>query len=231
MKKIKNITKLSLLAVVITISSCSDFLNVNKDPNRVTGDNVTPDLIFTQAENAVGRRQATRFVFLNNWMGYWGRSGTFIVEQEETTYKIANTFPENNWDQAYDILMDLNQVKIKALAANDSVLAGASMVLSVKLWQETVDMFGAVPYSKAFDVSNPTPKYDKASDIYADLLVLSKGFNLIKQLPIFIKPLLQFLQIPTLFLVEVEVRQMQFKCGISWRIPFGYAYYCVSQIY
>ncbi len=184
MKKIKNITKLSLLAVVISISSCSDFLNVNKDPNRVTGDNVTPDLIFTQAENAVGRRQATRFVFLNNWMGYWGRSGTFIVEQEETTYKIANTFPENNWDQAYDFLMDLNQVKIKALAANDSVLAGASMVLSVKLWQETVDMFGAVPYSKAFDVTNPTPKYDKAADIYADLLVqLDKAVSYLHKTP------------------------------------------------
>ena len=172
MKKIKNIVMLSLLAVVLATSSCSDFLDVNKDPNRVTGDNVTPDLIFTQAENAVGQRQATRFVFMNNWMGYWGRSGTFIVEQEETSYKIANTYAEPNWDQAYNILFDLYQVKTKAFATKDSVLAGASIVLSVKLWQETVDQFGAIPYSKAFDsAGNPTPAYDKASDIYANLLV------------------------------------------------------------
>lgn len=172
MKKIKNIMMLSLLAVVFATSSCSGFLDVNTDPNRVTGDNVTPDLIFTQAENAVGTRQASRFVFLNNWMGYWARSGTFIVEQEETSYAIANTFPENNWDQAYNILFDLNQVKTRAIANNDSVLAGASMVLSVKLWQETVDQFGAIPYSQAFDyVKNPRPAYDKAPDIYKDLLV------------------------------------------------------------
>ena len=171
MKKIKNIVKLSLLAVVMVTSSCSDFLDVNKDPNRVTGDNVTPDLIFTQAENAIGRRQATRFVFMNNWMGYWGRSGTFIVEQEETSYQIANTFPETNWDQAYDILFDLSQVKAKALASKDSVLAGAATVLSVKLWQETVDQFGAIPYSKALDYTNPTPAYDQPAAIYADLLV------------------------------------------------------------
>jgi hypothetical protein len=172
MKKIKNIVMLSLLAVVFATSSCSDFLNINTDPNRVTGDNVTPALIFTQAENAVGQRQATRFIFLNNWMGYWSRSGTFIVEQEETTYKASNTFSETNWDQAYNILFDLNQVTTRALAANDSLLAGASMVLSVKLWQETVDQFGAIPYSQAFDYANyPQPIYDPAATIYADLLV------------------------------------------------------------
>ena len=172
MKKIKNIVMLSLLAVVLATTSCSDFLNINTDPNRVTGDNVTPNLIFTQAENAVGRRAAIRFVFLNNWMGYWSRSGTFIVEQEETTYKATNTFSENNWDDTYNILFDLNQVKTRALAANDSVLAGAAMVLSVKLWQEAVDQFGDIPYTQTFDyLKYPTPTYDKATDIYADLLV------------------------------------------------------------
>ena len=172
MKKIKNIVMLSLLAVVLATTSCSDFLNINTDPNRVTGDNITPNLIFTQAENAVGRRAALRFVFLNNWMGYWSRSGTFIVEQEETTYKATNTFSETNWDDAYNILFDLNQVKTRALAANDSVLAGAAMVLSVKLWQETVDQFGSIPYTQTFDyLKYPTPTYDKATDIYADLLV------------------------------------------------------------
>src|ERR1035437_8500482 len=170
MKKIKNIVMLSLLAVVLATSSCSDFLDVNTDPNHATTGNITPDLIFSQAENAVGRRQANRFIFLNNWMGYWSRSGTFIVEQEETTYKVANTFPEGDWDQAYDILMDLNQVKTRALANKDSVLTGASMVLSAKLWQETVDQFGSIPYSKTFDyLNNSRPAYDKATDIYADL--------------------------------------------------------------
>ena len=171
MKKIKNIMLLSLLAVVLSTTSCSDFLNVNTDPNRVTDANITPDLIFTQAENSVGVRQASRFVFMNNWMGYWGRSGTFVVDQMETTYQIDNSFTENNWDQAYNILFDLYQTKTKAIAAKDSVLAGASIVLSVKLWQETVDQFGDLPYTQAFNYAKyPQPVYDKASAIYTDLL-------------------------------------------------------------
>jgi len=185
MKNIKNIIKLSLLAVVVATSSCSDFLDVNKDPNRVTDSNITPQLIFTQAENAIGTRQATRFVFMNNWMGYWARSGSFIVEQEETTYKVTSTFTEGNWDQAYNILFDLYKVKSLALTANDSVLAGASIILSTKLWQETVDQFGAIPYSQAFDhLKYPTPVYDPAATIYADLLVqLDKAISYLQATP------------------------------------------------
>jgi hypothetical protein len=148
MKKIKNIMLLSLVAVVLSTTSCSDFLNVNTDPNRVTDINVTPNLIFPMAENEVGVRQGTEFVFL-----------------------IDNSFTETNWDLAYNTLYDLNQTRTKAIAAGDSVLAGASIVLSVKLWQETVDQFGALPYKQAFDYAkHPTPAYDKAADIYTDLL-------------------------------------------------------------
>jgi len=171
MKRNKNIFLL-LIAVLLTASSCNKFLDVNDDPNRVTDKNVTPNLIFTQAENAVGYRQAARFIFLNNWMGYWSRSGTFIVEQEETTYKISSTFPEANWNYTYNTLFDLYLTKTKALAVGDSVLAGSAMVLSAKLWQEMVDQFGNIPYTKAFDYTiNPHPVYDDASAIYADLLV------------------------------------------------------------
>jgi hypothetical protein len=172
MKKIKYILAIGVVALGMATSSCTNFLDVNKNQNQITDDNITPDLIFTQAENAIGTRQASRFVFLNNWMGYWGRSGTFIVEQEESTYKATATFPETNWDQAYDILYDLYLTKTKALAIKDSVLVGASMILSAKLWQETVDQFGDIPYNQAFqNLKYPQPQYDKATDIYADLLV------------------------------------------------------------
>lgn len=172
MKNIKKIKMLSFIAVVLASTSCSDFLNVNTDPNRVTDNNITPDLIFTQAENAIGSRQASRFVFLNNWMGYMSRSGTFVVDQTETTYQIDNSFTEANWDEAYDILFDLNQAKTKAIAAKDSILAGASIVLSVKMWQETVDLFGDIPYTQAFNYAKyPQPVFDKSSAIYTDLLL------------------------------------------------------------
>lgn len=172
MKRIKNILKLSLIATVFVTSSCSGYLDVNENPNAVTDKNVTPELIFPQTQTAMANRLASRFVFLNNWMGYWARSGSFIPEQEETTYKVTNTFTETNWDNAYNILFDLDQVKKLSLAKDDKFLAGAATVLSVKLWQEVVDLYGDVPYTQAFDYENyPRPAYDSAQFVYNDLLV------------------------------------------------------------
>ncbi len=53
----KYLNRQLLFAITITslvISGCSkEYLNVNNDPNRVTDDNITPELLFTQAATTV----------------------------------------------------------------------------------------------------------------------------------------------------------------------------------
>ncbi|HEY2726783.1 MAG TPA: hypothetical protein VGI61_06395, partial [Parafilimonas sp.] len=45
------------ITIIILASGCSkNYLDVNNDPNRVTGDNITPELIFTQAAVTTGIR-------------------------------------------------------------------------------------------------------------------------------------------------------------------------------
>lgn len=167
---------------VFAMFGCSkDYLNVNDDPNRVTGSNVTAELIFPQAEVAVGDRVAggnaanqgakTPLQFAYNWVGYMASNGGFAREFTETSYNIDFTFGEGVWSADYDILFDLYQAKNKGLAGGDSALAGAAMVLSAKLFQELVDTYGDVPYSQAFQSDAYShPAYDKAQDIYDGLL-------------------------------------------------------------
>lgn len=159
--------------LVIAVSSCKKgFLDVNDDPNRVTDKNITPELIFPQAANATGGRTASgNWVFLDNWLGYWATSGTFAIDQRETTYNLDFSFGNPLWQNHYNVLFDLHLAKYKAEAKGDSVLAGASMILAVKLWQELVDVFGNIPYSQAFRNSEYTqPAYDKGVDVYNSLL-------------------------------------------------------------
>lgn len=171
MKKIKYTFLLLVLGIAFAISSCNKYLDVNNNPNTPTDQNITPGPIFTDAEVAYGARLAGQFVFLNNWVGYWAASGDFVPQQDETSYKLTGNTTETQWDNAYGILMDLYLAQTKALATGDSALYGASVVLSVKLWQELVDQFGNVPYSQAFNYAKyPNPAYDNASAIYADLL-------------------------------------------------------------
>jgi Starch-binding associating with outer membrane len=181
MKKINHKIFFGLLAAVMFVSGCSkDYLDVNTDPNRVTDDNITPELIFTQAAVTTGIRvvggQAgseggkTDVQFVNNWVGYMSGTGDFALDGEESTYNIGFAFADPSWQRDYALLFSLYQVKTKALAKDNKLLAGAAMILSAKVFQEMTDAFGDIPYSQAFQSSTYSrPAYDKQQDIYAAL--------------------------------------------------------------
>ena len=162
----------AVLALTIVGTGCSKtFLDVNEDPNRATDNNMTAELIFPQAAHSVGARLASgNLQFIQNWMGYMSASGDFAIQQDETTYNIDFSFGDNLWQNNYNVLFDLYLTKQKAQAIGDSVLAGASMILSARLFQDMVDIYGSVPYSQAFQTSvYPLPAYDKGEEVYAAL--------------------------------------------------------------
>jgi len=169
-------TKTLLLGAVAVLSlgvmSCrKDFLDINSNPNTATSASITPELIFPSAAvRSAALQGGGSQTFLNNWMGYTGASGDFVPDLVETRYDESNTFNTGNWTTRYDILFDLFQTKNLALAKGDSVLAGASMILSDKLWQELVDLYGNIPYTDAFHIERTsTPTYDNAASIYVAL--------------------------------------------------------------
>jgi hypothetical protein len=167
----KSIYKILLIVfIVMSLLVGCDF-DVNVDPNRVTENTVSGDLIFPAAAHETGQRIASgNFTFLNNWIGYWSGSGTFAIDATETTYNISPNFGNTLWQNEYNVLFDLHQSEIKSLASGDKVLAGASIILSTTLWQDLVDIYNNIPYSQAFDyLKYPHPVYDKGQDIYNDL--------------------------------------------------------------
>lgn len=171
----KIIKKYTFLAVAITgtlaMGSCKKgFLDINDNPNAPTTLNIVAGPIFTQTEHAVGARVGGgTFTFLDNWVGYSGASGSYAIDQTETSYRIDQSFSEGVWDNHYNVLFDLNQVQ-QLSRGKDSMLLGASMILSSKLWGELVDLFGNIPYSQAFQGNaNRSPAYDNGATIYQDL--------------------------------------------------------------
>jgi hypothetical protein len=167
----KNIITGVSLAALLFAGCSKSYLDVNDDPNRITDQNVTPELIFTQAEQAVGALPPNNYGFLDNWLGYFAPNGDFAPNQTEQTYKIDFSFGDPLWQNSYNVLFDLHQSKVKALADSNAVLAAANMILSAKVFQELLDLYGNIPYSQAFQSdSYSTPKYDSAQTIYNDLL-------------------------------------------------------------
>ena len=106
-------------------------------------------------------------------MGYAAPNGGFVPQQNVISYNIDYTFGDAIFQSYYGTLFDLHQAEVKALSVSDgdTAIAGASIILSAKLFQEVVDIYGDVPYSQAFNVAQyTTPIYDKAQDIYNSLL-------------------------------------------------------------
>lgn len=164
----KWIISAALLVMMAGTSCKKDFLDINEDPNRPNDEEMTAALIFPQAAHGVGARLATNNLrFLNCWMGYLAQPGDYSILQDETSYSIDFTFGDALWQNHYDALFDLYLTKVKALAVQDSVLAGTAMVLSARLFQDLVDIYGNIPYSQAFQtLQYRLPAYDKAQDVY-----------------------------------------------------------------
>jgi Starch-binding associating with outer membrane len=177
-----------ILLLSFAISSCKkSFFDINQNPNQVTADKITSELILPSALHLSGAATAN-FRFLNRWMGYWSYNPTFNLDPEEVTYNVTTTFPEfaAMWNGYYDALFDLHNIEEKATGENVPFYAGIAKVMRARLFQDLVDAFGNVPYSEAFKTKEfATPKYDKGQDIYKDLMVvLDSAINIFKNKPV-----------------------------------------------
>lgn len=156
--------------------------NINKNVNEPTDSTVTYDVVLPAALHATGALMGTQWGTIQNWMGFWSRSGTYAPNVTEETYQITTTFGNGIWNSAYDNNYDYNIVQVKAKAAGADMYQGIARIMKAHNYQILVDVYGNVPYSQALKGSgNPTPAYDNGLAIYQDLLrQIDTGIALIK---------------------------------------------------
>jgi hypothetical protein len=172
MKMKRSTYKLLFIASAFTVGllSCKRELDINRNPNTVTESNITPALILPNALHNVGVQTALGYGWLANWIGHWSPSGSYNPSTEESTYNITSSFQETKWPNIYNALFDLHVVETKAAANNETFFQSVAMIMKAHLFQNLVDLYGNVPYTQAFkSLEFPSPVYDKAEDIYADL--------------------------------------------------------------
>src|SRR5688572_5814583 len=181
--KLKKIIYLIPLAAIVVATGCrkSQF-NINRNTNNPTDSTVTYDVVLPAALNASGALMATQWGPIQNWMGYWARSGTYAPNVTEETYQITTTFGNGVWNSAYDNNYDYQIVITKAKVAGAPFYEGIARIMRAHNYQILVDVYGNVPYNEALKGSvEPTPAYDKGIDIYKDLLrQIDTGIALIK---------------------------------------------------
>jgi len=178
MKTLSKILLISSLFVFLVSGCTKDFEKINTNPNNPTSIESGYILTYTQKN------------FIDNLRNEWfaGRGTQLFAQQwsqnnypDEDRYAIRSTTLDNAWRSFYRTIMNLEQIiklntdpatKGNALASgpNEHQIAVAK-IMKAWIFQIITDTWGDVPYSEAFKANlNRSPKYDKQSDIYADLI-------------------------------------------------------------
>ena len=182
MKYFKNSPKIILGLFVATLMfwSCTkDFEELNKNPNSPV--DVPAINIFTNAQERSVNLQLGDWMqsyYLGNWSQQWCR----VQYIDEDRYQVRDMSAYMNGPYTGG-LKNLTIVINKAAASGEETLEGAARVMRVWIFMYLTDIWGDIPYSEAlqgFDIDGTlTPKYDKQSDIYADLLVQLEEANVL----------------------------------------------------
>lgn len=172
---IQNIKKLALVATTIVVlgSGCKTDFDINASTEDLTAGSLNYRDILPSAISSTSTIVARDWKFLQNWMGYWARSGSYQNDQQEESYLFTNTFPTsggNPWNDLYYNASSYNFVQQRAKESGDGFYEAICRIMKAHNFQILTDVYGNIPYKDALkgnDVRNP--RYDNGVDIYKDL--------------------------------------------------------------
>ena len=166
----KKIYLLLTIAAVLSLSSCN--LDINDNPNYPSTSDVTPDLVFPAAENAVAAAVGDAMF---NYGGFFAQY--FEQRPEANQY---NDLAELNLDESSNLfdrcyrtlyagaLADLKDVMDRIENKSDLF---ACTVMRAYAFQILVDNLDQVPYTEALQGSaNTNPVWDMGEDVYKGVL-------------------------------------------------------------
>lgn len=169
MKKI-----LYLLLATAMLTSCSDWLDINKDPNRAT--EVDPNVLFGYAitswsANRTGGDAYIPLVFAAQTMATGGNFGW----GNDDVYDISPYSTGNTWKLYYatagtNIFTAINLAE--ASTPKQPWIAAQGKIVRAMLMYEATMLYGDVPFSEAWKEEIDYPKFDAQKDILDNLLKL-----------------------------------------------------------
>lgn len=169
MKKIFSV--LLMVTIAVGFSSCKKYLDINDNPNSSTSS--SPGLVLPQAitgSAAISNNYNSAYFypggFFANVFGVGGYGATLTYAYTASSFTGLFT---SVYDNATDYKYVIDNTSGTPSLAYSTAIA---RIMKAFMFSKLVDQYNDVPYTEALQGSaNLTPKYDKAEDIYKDLVV------------------------------------------------------------
>lgn len=150
-------------------TSCSQYLDINDDPNKPTTAELSK--VLTGAEYDIAMSFAA-----GNYIGSSLPSYVFHLSSREVDnfgITASSAALGNSWQQTYAYALKNTDAVISAAeAGNNLIYAGIGKLMKAYAFANIVDLWGDVPYSEFNIEGNYAPKIDKSQDIYNSLFAL-----------------------------------------------------------
>jgi hypothetical protein len=175
MKTLRNKTLkmiLPVFVVMMTITSCGDYLDINTDPNNPLQAKLSlvvpmvEQTIFEGFSAGAGGLSDLTEQFVHH-TAQRGNSNFYFIGGDE--FSISNA-----WNNLYaGALMDIEQIIASATERNSYHYLGVAQVLKAYTFSMIVDVWGNAAFSEfGQGTANPYAKYDPGQDIYPQLFTL-----------------------------------------------------------
>lgn len=153
------------------IVSCDSYLDVDTDMDAPT---VAPvNQLLTNVGLGIRNNGDYRF-YSGNILGTYMHQFTFREEQDQYDAKASNTLLNNEWNNTYLVLNDIESLIKTADLQGHSRYVGIAQILKAYLMHVTVDVWGDVPYSEAtkLEAGIVGAKFDNQKEIYKAIFTL-----------------------------------------------------------
>jgi hypothetical protein len=168
--KMKKITAIIFMGVMVLATSCKKYLDINNNPNQATS--ATPELILPQALTGTASG-ANRFnSYGAQLVGYMANAGGYGGFGTSVTYNFGSSDFQALWTSTYDNLEDYQAIldQTEENLPLYSYFNAAARIMKAYNYQMLVDAYGDVPYTEALKGADQlTTAYDDAATVYATL--------------------------------------------------------------
>ncbi|MDR8394411.1 SusD/RagB family nutrient-binding outer membrane lipoprotein [Aliifodinibius sp. S!AR15-10] len=166
----KLISSTLLVAAIVLVGACENFLDVNEDPTSPT--QVPPNLQLSSllgnfSYEIVGNEPA-RVTTL--WIQQTAYNG---VPPSDDNYDYTSTGPDNMWGASYiDVLNNAKELNTQATEQESYAYSGIAKLVMAWNYSILTDLFNDIPRTEALDPLNGTPVYDSQQEVYTAILDL-----------------------------------------------------------
>ncbi|MDX5422726.1 MAG: SusD/RagB family nutrient-binding outer membrane lipoprotein [Hymenobacteraceae bacterium] len=160
MKKIQRyLLALLMMGAVMGLQGCEDYFDLEENPNLVNNPPLSNLLSTTTHKTGLNSQRVanTTSFFVQYLASSVAGSSTDVYEVTDYT---------STWDALYLAMADIYDMRQSALEQNASDYVGVANILMAYHLSLVTDMWGAAPYTEAFDNSTLTPGFNSAEELY-----------------------------------------------------------------